>query len=97
LLSSAPDRRGRAHRAGHRARARRGADRDHPESQNTEFLTYLGFRINPKVTALAKRPGEQVPISAEQLPIIDSDVLVFATDEATPTPRSAARCTSSAR
>jgi iron complex transport system substrate-binding protein len=68
-----------------------------PEGLNTEFLTYLGFRINPKVTALAKRPGEQVPISAEQLPIIDSDVLVFATDEATPTPRSAARCTSSAR
>jgi iron complex transport system substrate-binding protein len=53
----------------------------YPEGLNTEFLTYLGFEINPKVTALAKRPGEQVPISAEQLPILDSDVLVFATEK----------------
>jgi iron complex transport system substrate-binding protein len=42
------------------------------EAEGTEFLTYLGFQINPKVTALAKRPGEQVPISAEQLPILDA-------------------------
>jgi iron complex transport system substrate-binding protein len=53
---------------------------------NTEFLTYLGLQINPKVTALAKRPGEQVPISAEQLPILDSDLLVFATEEAKDVP-----------
>jgi iron complex transport system substrate-binding protein len=53
----------------------------YPEGLNTQFLTYLGFKIEPKVTALAKRPGEQVPISAEQLPILDSDVLVFATEK----------------
>jgi iron complex transport system substrate-binding protein len=53
----------------------------YPDGLNTQFLTYLGFRINPKVTALAKRPGEQVPISAEQLPLLDSDVLLFATEK----------------
>jgi iron complex transport system substrate-binding protein len=53
----------------------------YPEGLNTEFLTYLGFEINPKVTALAKQPGVQVPISAEQLPILDSDVIVFATEK----------------
>jgi iron complex transport system substrate-binding protein len=58
----------------------------YPDGLNTEFLTYLGFQMNPKVTALAKRPGEQVPISAEQLPILDSDVLVFATEEAKDVP-----------
>jgi iron complex transport system substrate-binding protein len=58
----------------------------YPDGLNTEFLTYLGFQINPKVTALAKRPGEQVPISAEQLPILDSDVIVFATEEAKDVP-----------
>jgi len=58
----------------------------YPDGLNTEFLTYLGLEINPKVTALAKRPGEQVPISAEQLPILDSDELVFATEEAKDVP-----------
>jgi iron complex transport system substrate-binding protein len=53
----------------------------YPEGLNTEFLTYLGFEINPKITALAKRPGEQVPISTEQLPMLDTDVLVFATEK----------------
>ena len=39
----------------------------YPENVNTEFLTYLGFEISPAVTALAKRPGEQVGISVERL------------------------------
>jgi iron complex transport system substrate-binding protein len=53
----------------------------YPDGLNTEFLTYLGFKINPKVNALAKKPGVQVGISAEQLPILDADVLVFATEK----------------
>ena len=50
----------------------------YPAGLNTEFLTMLGFRINPKLTPLVKRRGEQIGISAERLPILDADVLVFA-------------------
>jgi len=53
----------------------------YPEGLNTEFLTYLGFEINPKVTALAGKPGEQVAISAERLDTLDADVIVFATEK----------------
>lgn len=53
----------------------------YPENLNTEFLTYLGFRIKPEVTALAKRPGEQVGISVERLDVLDADVAVFATEK----------------
>ena len=53
----------------------------YPEGLNTEFLTYLGFTINPKLTGLAE-PGDQVDISAERLDIIDTDVMVFATEKA---------------
>ena len=53
----------------------------YPEDVNTEFLTYLGFEINPKITALSKRAGEQVPISAEQLDLLDADAIVFATEK----------------
>jgi iron complex transport system substrate-binding protein len=53
----------------------------YPEGLNTEFLTYLGFEMNPKVTALAKKPGEQVGISAERIDTIDADVIVFATEK----------------
>ena len=53
----------------------------YPEGLNTEFLTYLGFEMNPKVDALAKKPGEQVGISAERLDTIDADVIVFATEK----------------
>lgn len=52
----------------------------YPDGLNTEFLTYLGFTINPKVTALAKAKGEQVGVSAERLDVIDADVIVFATE-----------------
>jgi iron complex transport system substrate-binding protein len=53
----------------------------YPEGLNTEFLTYLGFELSPEVTALAKRPGEQVGISAERLDVLDADVALFATEK----------------
>ena len=53
----------------------------YPEGLNTEFLTYLGFEINPEITALAKEPGVQVAISPERLDTIDADVIVFATEK----------------
>jgi iron complex transport system substrate-binding protein len=53
----------------------------YPEGLNTEFLTYLGFEINPKVTALKTNEGEQVGVSAERLDVIDADVIVFATEK----------------
>jgi iron complex transport system substrate-binding protein len=53
----------------------------YPDGLNTEFLTYLGFEINPKVTALVKKPGEQVAISAERLDTLEADVIVFATEK----------------
>jgi iron complex transport system substrate-binding protein len=52
----------------------------YPEDVNTEFLTMLGFEINPKITALPHKASEQVGVSAEQLPVIDADVIVFATE-----------------
>ena len=52
----------------------------YPEGLNTEFLTYLGFEMNPKVNALDHKPGEQVAVSAERLDTLDADVIVFATE-----------------
>lgn len=54
----------------------------YPEGLNTEFLTYLGLRVEPRVTALAARAGEQVGISAERLDVLDSDIALFATERA---------------
>lgn len=54
----------------------------YPDGLNTEFLTYLGLRIEPRVTALADRAGEQVGISAERLDVLDSDIALFATERA---------------
>ena len=53
----------------------------YPEGLNTEFLTYLGFEMNPKVNALDHKPGEQVAVSAERLDTLDADVIVFATEK----------------
>jgi iron complex transport system substrate-binding protein len=53
----------------------------YPEGLNTEFLTYLGFEMNPKITALADKPGEQVGISPERVDTLDADVIVFATEK----------------
>ncbi len=41
----------------------------------------LGFTINPKLTPLIEREGEQVTVSAERLGVIDADVIVFATEQ----------------
>lgn len=54
----------------------------YPEGLNTEFLTYLGFEISPRVTALAGRAGEQVGVSAERVDVLDADVMLFATERA---------------
>jgi iron complex transport system substrate-binding protein len=54
----------------------------YPNGLSTDFLTYLGFTINPELTALVKNPGEQVAVSAERLDVIDADVIVFATEKA---------------
>ena len=53
----------------------------YPEGLGTDFLSYLGFTINPKLTPLAKNPGEQVGVSEERLDVIDADVIVFATEK----------------
>jgi iron complex transport system substrate-binding protein len=53
----------------------------YPPGLNTEFLTMLGFTINPELTALAEVPGQQAAISAENLSKIDADVLVVAAEK----------------
>jgi iron complex transport system substrate-binding protein len=47
----------------------------------TDFLTMLGFDINPKLTPLVENRGEQVGISEERLDVLDADVIVFATEK----------------
>lgn len=47
---------------------------------NTQFLTYLGFDITPGLEKYSKEKGTQAQISAENLDVIDADVIVFATD-----------------
>ena len=41
----------------------------------------LGFTINPKLTPLIEKRGEQVGISEERLDVLDADVIVFATEK----------------
>ncbi len=53
----------------------------YPDGLGTDFLTMLGFKINPKLTPLVENPGEQVAISKERLDVIDADVIVFATEK----------------
>jgi iron complex transport system substrate-binding protein len=53
----------------------------YPDGLGTDFLTMLGFEINPKLTPLVEREGEQVAVSAERLGVIDADVIVFATEK----------------
>jgi len=53
----------------------------YPDGLGTEFLTMLGFKINPKLAPLQKKAGEQAAISAERLDVIDADVIVFATEK----------------
>jgi iron complex transport system substrate-binding protein len=53
----------------------------YPDELGTDFLTMLGFTINPKLAPLVKKEGEQVGISAERLDVLDADVIVFATEK----------------
>lgn len=53
----------------------------YPKDLNTEFLTMLGLTINPKLTALVEKQGEQVGISEEKLDVLDADAIVFATEK----------------
>lgn len=53
----------------------------YPPGLDTDFLSYLGFTINPKLTPLVEVEGEQVTVSAERLDVIDADTIVFACDE----------------
>jgi iron complex transport system substrate-binding protein len=54
----------------------------YPKGLGTEFLEYLGFEINPKVTRLPHAAGEQATVSQERLDVIDADAIVFATEKA---------------
>jgi iron complex transport system substrate-binding protein len=54
----------------------------YPDGLNTEFLTMLGFKINPKLTPLVEHAGEQVAVSAERMGVLDADAIVFATEQA---------------
>lgn len=53
----------------------------YPPGLGTEFLSYLGFEINPKLTPLIEVEGEQVTVSAERLDVLEADAIVFACDE----------------
>ena len=53
----------------------------YPPGLNTEFLSYLGFEINPKLTPLVEKAGEQVTVSAERFDVLEADVVVFATEK----------------
>jgi iron complex transport system substrate-binding protein len=53
----------------------------YPDGLNTDFLTMLGFTINPKLTPLVEREGEQVAVSAERMGVLEADVIVFATEQ----------------
>ncbi|PWJ50228.1 iron complex transport system substrate-binding protein [Quadrisphaera granulorum] len=53
----------------------------YPPGLSTHFLTMLGFTINPELTPLAPGPGSQAELSAENLGVIDTDVLVVAAEK----------------
>ena len=55
----------------------------YPDGLSTDFLTMLGFTINPKLTPLVKNEGEQVAVSAERLGVLEADAIVFATEQPT--------------
>ena len=52
----------------------------YPDGLSTDSFTMLGFKINPKLTPLIEKEGEQVAISEERLDVLDADVIVFATE-----------------
>lgn len=52
----------------------------YPDGVNTDFLTDLGFTITPGLEEYAAEAGQQAQISAENIDLIDADVIVFATE-----------------
>jgi iron complex transport system substrate-binding protein len=53
----------------------------YPEGLSTDFLSYLGFEINPKLKQVKTPRGEQVGLSVERFDLADADVMVFATEQ----------------
>lgn len=52
----------------------------YPDGVSTDFLTDLGFTMTAGLAAYAPAAGEQAQISAENIGLIDADVIVFATE-----------------
>lgn len=52
----------------------------YPEGLSTDFLTDLGFRYLPGLEDYAPELGSQAEISAENVGLIEADVVVFATE-----------------
>ena len=53
----------------------------YPDGLNTEFLTYLGFKMNPKVTRSPTASGSRSASRPSGSTLLDADVIVFATEE----------------
>ncbi len=53
----------------------------YPDGLNTDFLTDLGFVITTGFEQFVPAVGEQALISAENVGLLDADVIVFATEE----------------
>jgi iron complex transport system substrate-binding protein len=52
----------------------------YPAGLSTEFLSMLGFTLTPGLEPYAPEEGSQAEISAENVDLIDADVIVFATE-----------------
>lgn len=52
----------------------------YPDGLNTDFLTDLGFTITPGLQQYVPSEGGQAQIAAENVGVIDADVIVFATE-----------------
>jgi iron complex transport system substrate-binding protein len=52
----------------------------YPEGLSTDFLTDLGFRYLPGLEDYAPEVGSQAEISAENVDLVEADVVVFATE-----------------
>lgn len=52
----------------------------YPDGLNTDFLTDLGFSITPGLEQYVPSEGGQAQIAAENMGVIDADVIVFATE-----------------
>ena len=54
----------------------------YPDGLNTEFLTDLGFAITPGLEEYAPEEGSQAQVSAENVGLLEADVVLFATEQA---------------